>query len=72
MEHSGGIFFQLNSLSNAFCQISFVAKFFGAWLICEPRFTGSCEICEHWENVNLKPKFTENNKLDSRSLFINF
>ena len=25
-----------------------------AWVICEPRFTGSREICELWENVNLK------------------
>ena len=30
----------------------------GAWVICEPRFTGSREICELWKNVNLKSKFT--------------
>ena len=30
----------------------------GAWVICESRFTGSRELCELWENVNLKSKFT--------------
>ena len=33
-------------------------KHVGAWVICEPRFTGSREICELWKNVNLKSKFT--------------
>ena len=31
----------------------------GAWVICEPRFAGSREICELLTNVNHKSKFTE-------------
>ena len=30
------------------------SNFFGAWVICEPWFTGSREICELWKIVNLK------------------
>ena len=35
-----------------------IFKILGAWVICEPRFTGSREICELWKNVNLRSKFT--------------
>ena len=31
-----------------------IKVFFGAWVICEPRFKGSREICELCKNVNLK------------------
>jgi hypothetical protein len=31
-----------------------LGKKIGAWVICEPRFTSSREICELWENVNHK------------------
>ena len=40
-------------------------------------FTGSREICELWENVNHKSKFTEksrepgSHKLGSRTIFLN-
>ena len=31
----------------------------GAWVICEPWFTGSRDLCELWKYVNHKSKFTE-------------
>ena len=49
----------------------------GAWVICEPWFTGTREICELWKNRNHKSKFTEkaselgSHKFGSRTFFIN-
>ena len=34
-------------------------NFCGAWVICEPWFTGSRDLCELWKYVNHKSKFTE-------------
>ncbi len=34
-------------------------KKIGAWVICEPWFTGSRYFCELWKYVNHKSKFTE-------------
>ena len=31
----------------------------GAWVICEPWFTGSRDFCELWKYVNHKSKFIE-------------
>ena len=33
--------------------------FFGAWVICEPWFIGSRDLCELWKYMNHKSKFTE-------------
>ncbi len=33
-------------------------RLMSTWVICEPRFIGSREICELCKNVNLKSKFT--------------
>ena len=38
-----------------------------AWVICEPWFTGSRDLCELWKYVNHKSKFTE--KFGSRTFF---
>ena len=48
-----------------------MSKFYhGAWVICEPRFTGSREICELWKSVNLKSKFTGKSREPSSHKFI--
>ena len=31
----------------------------GAWVICEPCFTGSRDLCELWKYANHKSKSTE-------------
>ncbi len=47
----------------------------GAWVICEPWFTGSRDLCELWKYVNQKSKFTEKScepdiqKFGSRTFF---
>ncbi len=53
-------------------------KFCGAWVICEPWFTGSRDLCELWKYVNHKSKFTEKScepgsqKFGSRTILKNF
>ena len=34
-------------------------NFCGAWVICEPWFTGSRDLCELWKYANHKSKSTE-------------
>ena len=41
-----------NKISPNFSTFKVLNKL-GAWVICEPKFAGSREICEFWKNVNL-------------------